>query len=397
VGRVGAFGDVLRPGIGPAQLTAAAALVPLAGGVVDIASPWGPSPSHLANIVWADVFGADVPSPLTRAEAMRVPAVARSRHIICSTIARIDLREYAGAEKVPDEGQPAWIRQTRAGVSPFHRMLWTVDDLVFYGWSCWRRTENMAATSGGRPLRMDRIAPGGWRIDQVGRVELIDATVRTGWRVARADEVVLIPGMHEGLLTFAAATIRHAAALEDAATKAAHNPAAYLALKQTGGTPLTDTEITALVARWAAARRGENGGVAFLNQSIDAEELGAFDKHLVIEGRNAAAVDVARHASLPADLIDAAGPESSLTYQNSRDNDRRAIDYGLGGYMSAISAALSQDDVTARGRRVAFDLEQWLAGQVPGQSPAAPAPGPTSPQAAPIPAPATPPPGETPQ
>jgi hypothetical protein len=70
-------------------------------------------------------------------------------------------------------------------------------------------------------------------------------------------------------------------------------------------------------------------------------------------------VDVARHASIPSDLIDATVSESSLHYSTSRDNDRRAIDYGFGFYMSAISARHSQDDVTPRGQHIAFDLERW--------------------------------------
>jgi hypothetical protein len=45
--------------------------------------------------------------------------------------------------------------------------------------------------------------------------------------------------------------------------------------------------------------------------------------------------------------------------------------------MSCISARLSQDDVTPRGQRVAFDLEEWLEGAgaaVPGQAPTGPPP-----------------------
>jgi hypothetical protein len=88
-------------------------------------------------------------------------------------------------------------------------------------------------------------------------------------------------------------------------------------------------------------------------------------------------VDVARHASIPSDLIDATVTESSLHYSTSRDNDRRLIDYGLGFlHVRDLSGRLSQDDVTPRGQRVAFDLERWLEGAapLPGQTPAAPGP-----------------------
>jgi hypothetical protein len=95
--------------------------------------------------------------------------------------------------------------------------------------------------------------------------------------------------------------------------------------------------VETILADWRTARLNpEGGGVAWLG-GVKAHEIGSFAEHLLTAGRNAADVDVARHAYLPADLIDASVPESSLHYTTSRDNDRRAIDYGLGAYMSAIS------------------------------------------------------------
>jgi hypothetical protein len=157
--------------------------------------------------------------------------------------------------------------------------------------------------------------------------------------------VVLFFGPDEGLLVHGEETIRHAADLQRAAGKAAKHPAPYLDLHQTGGDPLTDTQIRGLVEAWVAAREADNGGIAYSNASIEVRAVGTFSEHLVIEGRNTAAVDIARHSNLPAELLDATGTGGTLTYQTSRDNDRRTIDYGIGGLMSAISGRLSQNDV----------------------------------------------------
>jgi hypothetical protein len=204
------------------------------------------------------------------------------------------------------------------------------------------------------------------------------------------DTVTLIPGPHEGLLVFAQSAIRHARDLQTAVGQAAKTPAAHLVLKQLPGSePLlydnpdpNKVDINKLLDQWAAARKGKHGGVGYLPAGLDAQELGSFAAHLLESGRNAATVDIARAASLPADLLDAAG-ESSLTYANSRDNDVRAIQYGVGLYLSAISAALSQDAICPRGQRVEFDLEKWLQSPVP-----AGASQPVSPAAAPPQAPA---------
>lgn len=382
--------EAIRPGFGPAQLTAAAALVtgPVSA-QVGVKSPWA-APANLAQVVWSDIFGA-VPRPLTRAEAMRVPAVRRARGIICNTIARIELGDYAGTERLPAEKSAAWLERTDAALHPFHRMLWTVDDIYFHGFSLWRRTLNAAPTDGGFPLKMDRVPMGDWTLEpDTGRVLIWKPDPRGSsygvtMQPATLGEVVLIAGPTEGVLVDGADSIRHAADLHRAANRAAKHPSAYLALQQEMGSPplkrrsddADEVTVESVVNGWVAAREGENGGVAYLSPGLKAVELGTFDKHLVVEGRNAAAVDIARHSDLPADLIDATLSQSSLNYTTSRDNDRRAIDYGLGGYMSAISACLSMDGVHPRGRRVAFDLEKWLqgAGSVPGQPAATPAPG----------------------
>jgi len=318
-----------------------------------VASPWA-LPGQLASVVVPDVFGTDAALPLTRARAMSVPSVARARHILVGSIARIPLRAYPtklDTDPLPDEQQPVWIDRTDSVQPPWHRMAWTVDDLLFYGLSLWRRT-NSVQEGRERPLHCDRIPYESWSIDGSGHILV------NGRAVSRSS-VHMIYGPHEGLLTFAASTIRHAANLQAASDKAASTPAAQIDLHQTQGDPLDDTAIDNLIRRWAAARRGENGGVSYSNPSIDVRELGSVEAHLLIEGRNAAAVDVARHVGLPASRIDAS-TEASLTYSTTRDNARELIDFGLSLYTGPIAASLSVDDLTPHGTRLAFDLDEWL-------------------------------------
>ncbi|MBF6085291.1 phage portal protein [Nocardia cyriacigeorgica] len=309
---------------------------------------------------------------MTRVEAMSVPAMARARRIIAGSIARMPLRAYRGDELAGD--QPRWLDRTDAAVSPFHRMLWTVDDLLFYGWSLW----SLSRDASDRVSSAARIPWDRWDFDTFGRIEV------DGELVADRD-VCLIPGVDEGVLYFAQTAIRHAAKLIAAADKVADTPAANLELHQTTDAPMTTEARDELIASWAAARRGANGGVAYTNHAIELREHGAPHEHLLIEGRNAAAVDIARAAGIPAASIDATGPTASLTYETTEGRNQELVDYGLAPYMSAISARLGMDDMVPRGNRIAFDTEDFVGPtvrvQVPDdggpapQRPAATAPG----------------------
>lgn len=365
----------MLPGLRSAELTAAVDVVsPLTSPPLDLASPFAPRPNHLQGVVWSDIFGTPANAPLDRAAAMTIPAVARGRNIICGTVGRIPLAAFRGTTRLTGEAEPSWINSTSGALPAYHRNMWTADDHLFYGWSCWARMNDAA---GRTPLKMDRIPMGRWSLDDAGRVkldrgdgvhELVDQ--RT---------VCLIPGPHEGILVFGQRALRHYRDLMDAVARAAETPAANVVLQQESGTPLLYTSddpnvvtISTLLADWRGARKKDGGGVGYVPPGLKAIEMGTFDAHLLESGRNAAAVDIARLMSLPADLLDAAS-EASLTYSNARDNDVRAIQYGVGLYLTAISAALSQDAITPHGQTVRFDLEDWLEDPTPQPVPARPA------------------------
>lgn len=316
---------------------------------VAVASPF--SPSNLNSVVWPDLMGADY-LPMTRAEAMTVPAVARARMLIAGSIAQVPLHSYIDGTLTAV--QPIWITRTDGPLSPFHRMLWTVDDLLFFGWSLWAvtRDESGAVLTAGR-VPFDR-----WDFDTAGRIEVDGELVND-------DEVILIPGLDEGLVCRASRSIRHASKLIKAAETAAETPIPALELHQTNDAPMTPDEIAAMIASWAAARKGANGGVAYTNSAIQLIEHGSPSEQLLIEGRNAAAVDIARACGLPATMLDATGPSASLTYETTEGRTRELIDFGLAPYLTAISARLSLDDMTLAGTHVAFDVETYIGVSAP--------------------------------
>ena len=163
-----------------------------------LASPW--SEGQLQTIALSDVFGDDIPfMPLSRGEAMRVPAVAKARNLLVSSIAKLPLRALDVNGLVAK--QPTWMYSS-AEVSPWHRMAWTVDDLIFLGASIWW----VERGADGFVISADRVPPEQWTVTN-GNI-LID-----GQEVDEKN-VIYIPGAQEGLLDMASRTIRGSRAME---------------------------------------------------------------------------------------------------------------------------------------------------------------------------------------
>jgi hypothetical protein len=330
--------------------------VPTAG----VLSPWADD-SFLERVVIPDIWPDATPRPMTKGEAMAVPAVSRSRHLICATVAKLPLVALKGADPVPD--QPYWCYGTDGqlgtltaeqihdyalpprGQSPFQRMLDTADDLLFYGQSLWLVTRRYSET--GRPQSMVCVPRGTWWIDDDGMARGAD-----GQEFPAAD-VILIQGPHTGVLTFGAATIRAAGTLEMTAAEVARTPF-RIGLHQTTDITLTPDERSQVVAETRRAL-ADNQGILFTNSALEVNEYRLDSSELLVGGRQAAALDVARHMNIPGAMIDAEPTGSSLTYSNPESRNQQWLDYGLSSYTDAIAAALSMDTVVAEGHRVAFD------------------------------------------
>lgn len=328
----------------------------------ELGSPW--VTSDLSTVL-VDLIGTEG-VPLTRDAAMRVPAVSRARNVVCPTLGRVPFivsgttsPETLAFVEQPDPAQPRFLTMT-----------WTYDDCLFYGVAWWQVTSRYAS---GRPKTGRRILPGGVTRQDGG-----------GWQVygksVDPSELIRIDGPHEGILNYASTTLRQAAELEAAALKNAKNPIPALDLHQTQGVTLDPVERQQLVTDWAKARQGENGGVAYTSPNIEAKVLGQPAELLLSKGRNSAAVDVARHVSIPADSIDASVEHASMTYNTTETRMRALIDFGLASYGAAVTSRLSMLDVTPRGSRVELDYSTITA--VADSNPATPAPA-AAPAAAP--------------
>jgi len=307
-----------------------------------IRSPW--STGELSRIVWADVTGADADQwPLTRATAIQVPAVARARHLLVGSIARLPLRAVVVDQAL--DPQPLWLTRTDGTMSPWHRMAWTVDDLLFGGWSLWACERDARK----RILRVERVPAELWRFDADGSV-LID-----GKDEVDQDTVLLIPGPHEGILTSARATILGARMQELMWQHRVRAPIPAMEIHQTTDDTLEPDEQDALIDAWVANRTDPDGAVAFTPYNIELKEHGTATTDLLIEARNAVAVDIASHTGLPAQSLNASLSTASLTYSTA-ETAEGDLNRAAALYANPIAGRLSMDDVVPRGQRCAFDI-----------------------------------------
>lgn len=319
-----------------------------------VRSPWA-GPSHLERVVWSDIFGTDVPVPVTRADAMRVPAVAKGRSLIVGTLSRQPLAKFRGESKVSPE---VWMYRTNTAQSPRARMLWTLDDCIFYGTSLW------ALERGARGNILDaiRVPPEWWEIDE-------DMQLTVYGQPVDPEDVALIEGPQDGLLEIAAETIAGARAIDRAWVSRVETPVPLMELHGTDpNAQLTPDEAKELTDTWDKARR--EGGTAYTPPDIEARVHGTVVPDLFTNGRNSIRLDIANYLGLPASLLDGSTATASLTYSTQEGRRNELVDLSLAYWATPVEARLSQDDIVPAGTRTAFDLEYLTAPTQPAQGPA---------------------------
>lgn len=344
---MGAIRDALlgrtreTPGDAVDRVTASLTLSPTSDpATFPYASPWS-GDDQLERIVFLDAFPDGVPTN-TRRAALALPPIARARLSLCTAVSRMPLRDLVGDQVA--ENQPTWLYRT-IKTMPRQRIVWTVDDHLFYGWSCWWTDRG----SDGFPLHASRINIGEWRVNSDMRIEV-------NGKVVSDEQAILIPGYHEGILNFGREAIADAKQLYWIVRDRLANPVPMTELHQVSGADLSKTDRDDLVAHWRAARSQNGGGVGFTNKHIELKTHGGDgDATLLIDARNAAAVDMARLVGVSAGMLDATTPKASLTYETRTGRNQEFVDLDVLSYSNPIEDRLSMDDMVPAGHRVAFD------------------------------------------
>jgi HK97 family phage portal protein len=295
----------------------------------------------------------------TREQAMGVPALARGRNIICSSVASLPLEGYnkfTGAHVEPT--QAIWQPDPRIPASATYA--WIAEDLLFHGVAYGVVLDAYASSDGSRIRSWTRVSPTRVTYNTNAQQTEITEYLIDGLFIPASGvgSIIVFSGMDEGVLTRSGRTIRAALELEKAAELYAKEPVPTMVLKS-NGTNLTPERISKLLESWKVARNTR--ATAFLNADVELTALG-FDpaKLQLNEARQYVALEIARATGIPAYFISA--ETTSMTYSNAIGERKALIDFSLRPIMTVIEQRLSMPDFTPYGTEIRYSVDDFLRG-----------------------------------
>ena len=296
-----------------------------------------------------------------RNRAMSVATISRARDLMASVISCMPLKMYNemwnGDEMEQVNIAPrTWLRQPDPSVTYPFLMAWTFDDLFFYGRAFWYIT---ARTQDGYPTAFTRLPAGSVTTqDQAGPVWFAPSKeVYFQGNMIDPKDLVQFLSPIQGIVYMSEQTVATALKLESARYRNAESSIPAGVLKQTGGEPLSATELADLASAFNAARATNQ--TAALNEFLSYTETTATpDKMLLIDAANYQALECARLTNVPPYLVGVS--TGSYSYQSSEQARADLYIFGVKAYADCIAATLSQNNVLPRGTYVKFDADEYL-------------------------------------
>jgi phage portal protein BeeE len=236
-------------------------------------------------------------------------------------------------------------------------MAWTLDDLLFYGRAFWYISSR---TTDGFPASFTRIPAGSVTTpDQTeGPVFFgISNDIYFAGNQIPTNDVVQFLSPIQGIVYSSAQTIATALKVEESRYNMARTSLPSGILKQTGGEPLSATELADIGAAFNQARMTSQ--TAVLNEFLTYEPSNATpDKMLMIESAQYSALDLSRLCGIPPYLVGVA--TGAYAYTSSEQSRADLYIFGVKPYADCIASTLSQNNVLPRGTYCKFNANNYL-------------------------------------
>ena len=313
------------------------------------------------DAVIAEMLGRGTAPRVGRTEALSVPAVQRGRNLICSISTLPLIQRGPDRRVVPNP----LLDQLDPNVANVVTLAQTLEDLLFesvawwqilaFGWDGYPASAQHldVSTVTTDPPKDRPVSPLPSGMDPRDGVVWVDGKPLSGKEIIRFDSP------NPALLKVGGRAIKRAILLDQAARMYADDPRPmdYFTPAE-GADPIDDDDVKVELAKWSAQRKKR--GTAYVPAALKYNTVDApspADLQLV-ELQKQAGLDIAN--ALGVDPEELGISTTSRTYTNAVDRRRDRINDTLSPYMRAITDRLSMPDVTKRGYKVVFDLDDYM-------------------------------------
>jgi phage portal protein BeeE len=260
-------------------------------------------------------------------------------------------------EKIP-EAPRSWLRRIDPSLPNNFILSWTFDDLFFYGRAFWYITSR---TADGFPAAFTRLpASMVLTLDQAGPCWFAPSKeIQFNGNTLDPNDVVQFLSPIQGITSMSTQAVATALRLENARYRNSTSQIQAGTLKQTGGEPLSASELADLASAFNAARMTNQ--TACLNEFLTyTETTSSPDKMLLIDSAEFQGKEMARICNVPLYLV--GFDQGSYAYTSNEGARADLWTFGARSYADCITSTLSQNNVLPNGTYIEFDTMGYLMG-----------------------------------
>lgn len=308
-------------------------------------------PNPVQRAIWQALGIGSVSPVVSRREAMTIHGVVRARDAVCS-ISTLPLLTRNAAGEVIDNPLLRQFDSTRTNVVHLTK---TLEDMFFDEQSWWHVMARENGDPEGFPTWVEHVERDRVSVEEENGIRL---RIRLDGAVVPMRDMIEFESPKAGLLRNGGRLLRRSLNLDKTAALYADNPRPLDYFTPIQGAEMADDfDAHESIREWHELRKLY--GTAYV-EGLEYHEVATPtpQEMQLVESQKQASIEVANMTGL--DTEDLGVSANPRTYQNAVDRRRDRINDLLALYMRAITDRLSMVDITRRGHRVEFDLNDYM-------------------------------------